>query len=68
MEAGLSGEIFDYPEPVQEYLISSWLETTWAACQRTDIKICRPPSPFKPCRANDMEIMQAFLQQVSSNA
>jgi len=57
MEAGLSGEIFEYPEPVQEYLTSSWLETTWAACQRADIKNHGPPSPFKPHRVNDMEIM-----------
>jgi len=32
MEAGLAGDIFNYPEPVNDYLTSSWLETTWAAC------------------------------------
>jgi len=37
MEAGLSGEIYDYPKLVQDYLTSSWLETTWAACRRAKI-------------------------------
>jgi len=37
LEARLSGNVFIYSEPVQDYLTSSWLETTWAACRRANV-------------------------------
>jgi len=37
LKKGLSGDIFTFPEVVQDYLTPTWLSDTWAACQRANI-------------------------------
>jgi len=63
LEAGLAGNIFTYPEAVQDYMTTTWLSQTWAACQKANIQIISQDTTFTPKRNNDVKLMRVFIQQ-----
>jgi len=50
LEAGISGNIFRFPEQVHEYLTPTWLSHTWVACHAANIQIIGMVIPFSSSR------------------
>jgi len=62
MEAGLQGDIFQFPLAISEYLTKTWFTSKWMQCKLFEVELNMGVMDFKPAQTNNKELTRAFLQ------
>jgi len=62
LEARLSGQVFQMPLVIIDYMTPTWFTQTWINCRLLDIKISMDIHDYEKPRKHNREIMQIFIQ------